>query len=453
MMVGLRADSDEDRPSSVQEGGVNATSDSRPQPPAGDERLESVVAFQRFLKRLTPRVMQWVWSVPTADREDVVQEFFLLTHRRRESYDPRRGTWVEWSYPFAIGVLRNYLKAMRRRTARVDVARAEIPDVAVDRPSPEDEVEGESMRRLLARCLETLDPESTSILIARAVDGLSMEKIAAAHEIPLGRANRIYQATRERLQAMLDDDGDRKRQRGCAVLPISVDQVLAADGAPDSGSSTAQRVWQRLGPRIAKDAAPGTLRDDGTDVTPFARLPPIAPGAQRAARALRALLGPRGLPALTYVLGAATAALVTYEIMKDGGEARRDTTAEARLLGPIASRPVVLSPGPAPTAGPEPSEPPRSGSSAAGELRADAGTSERPEAGSDASADGLGATSEALFDQGSDAFQQGRYAAAIRAFRRHASKYPQGPHAETRDKLLALAIIRAERQAASERAW
>jgi RNA polymerase sigma factor (sigma-70 family) len=431
---------------------VNATSDNRPQPPAGDERLESVLAFQRFLKRLTPRVKQWVWSVPAADREDVVQEFFLLAHRRRDSYDPRLGSWTEWSYPFAMGILRNYMKTTHRRTARVDVAHGEIPDVAVDRPSPEDEVEGESMHRLLRKCLEALDPESGSILIARAVDGLSMETIAAAHKIPVKRANRIYEATRERLQAMLDDDGDRKRERGCAVLPISVDQVLAADGAPDSASATAQRVWQRLAPRIAKDVARGALLDDGTDIPPFARLPPIAPGAQLAARVLRALLGPRARSALTWVFGAVTGAVVTYVVMKDGGGARGDTTAEARLLGPGTSAPVALSPGPAPTAGPERSAPRSSGFSTAGELRADGGAPERTEAGSDAGAAGLGETSEALFDQGSDAFQQGRYAAAIRAFRKHAAKYPQGPHTEARDNLLALAIIRAAHQTASEAA-
>src|SRR5262249_12386395 len=145
-----------------------------------------------------------------------------------------------------------------------------------------------------------------------------------------------YHEGRERLQKALDRDQARMRAASIAVLPITLDQLLASERDPAGLSQEAmRRIWKTLHRRMAADTE--------------------SRGA--VARVLRALLDPR----VSHVLAAAAGAFATYLLMKSPPAPRRDAAAEVRML---ASRPPALPLGPeAPEQG--------TGASGAPELQAD----------------------------------------------------------------------------------
>jgi TolA-binding protein len=69
---------------------------------------------------------------------------------------------------------------------------------------------------------------------------------------------------------------------------------------------------------------------------------------------------------------------------------------------------------------------------------------ERMDSGAGPAEDDI-AEEQALFDKGSNAYQHGSYAEAIKLLQAHAGKHPRGRYAEQREKLLTLALFRAGR--------
>jgi TolA-binding protein len=129
--------------------------------------------------------------------------------------------------------------------------------------------------------------------------------------------------------------------------------------------------------------------------------------------------------------------------------AQNATTAEAHAAASSLVAPVESSHDPAPTETAAPS----AGPVELPELRADvdpalsidAGAAERTDAGAGAAGRDDLAGEQSLFDLGSTAYQGGYYEDAIKAFREHANKYPQGHYSAARERLLILALIRVGR--------
>jgi RNA polymerase sigma factor (sigma-70 family) len=401
------------------------------------------------------------WSVPVADRDDISQEALLRAYQCRESFDPSNGDHVPWAYAIFGGVVRNYRKVRARRLKRVDVAASDLPEVAVDAPSPEEETDDEMTRALFDKCLAGLDADARAILLARDRDGIPMPEIASAQGVSVSTAYAYYQDAREQLQTALDREQNRKRALGLAVLPIGLDQLLGSEPAPAAvGADTMERIWKKLDRAMAADKAAGRLGDDGTAVERYMGVPKPAPRVGPLGRALRPLLDPRVLPAVTGLLGAAGGAIVAFAIMRappgqpDGfavaahtGEAA--AASSARLRGPASSDapgPERSAPAPdTPELRAEAGAPAMRASSGALAPRVAAGAPElRPDAGP-AARDDL-AREQALYDQGSTLYQEGKYSDAIEAFQKEANEHPGGRFAAARDRLWTLALIRAGRK-------
>jgi RNA polymerase sigma factor (sigma-70 family) len=438
-------------------------------PPAADERLTTEQAFSQLVNRVTPRALRWfarLCAGPAADREDVLQDALLKAYQKRESYDPARSRWEQWFYGFFVGEVLNYQKRRRRRIKRVDVAPGDLPDIAVDSPSPEEETEQTMRRRLLEKCIGNLDRRTVAIIFAKDLDGFDMEAIAAAHEVSVPRAYALYRDGKERLRRALEREQEGKRALGVAVAPITLDQLLASEDEPvDVPEDAMWRIWKSLDRVMAADKAAGRLGDDGTEVQRYMGVPRTAPRAGSLVRALRALLDPRVSHALTAVASAVGGAFITYQIMNGPADRPHALTDEARTREAAAAT-VALLLGPAPIDVPasERSAPARE----APELRADAGVPAvrassgapalrvdgdalelRPDAGPVASAaarDDI-AAEQLLYEQGSTLYQEGKFSDAIEAFQKHSSEHPGGRFAAARDRLWTLALIRAGRAA------
>ena len=404
------------------------TTPSPPEPPEPDERLATTQAFRRFAAHVSVCAGRWLTGlgVSDADRDDVLQEVLLQMYQRRESYDPALGRWKAWAFGFVGRAVLNYHKRRGNRIKRVDVARDVLPDIATSSPSPEEKTEAVMMQALLEKCLANLDVDSRAILHAKA-EGIEMPDIAAALGLSLSAAYARLNAARTRLQAALDREQRRKLSLGVAVIPLSIDQLLASDTAiVHFSTETMRRVWKTLDRVMAADVAAGRLGDDGTEVPRYMGSPDVAPRARLAARILRAL-GPRVRSALTHVAAAAIGAVATYAPLGHDSTHADARTASSLVAGVEDSRNL------APT-----------GTAAPSTARS-SGAVERTDAGSGPHTAGrdIIAGEQALIDFGTTAYQSGKYEVAIKVLREHANKYPRGQFSDAREKLFILALLRS----------
>jgi RNA polymerase sigma factor (sigma-70 family) len=421
-----------------------------PKPRSSDERLVTAHAFRRFVARVRLRAGRWIAhrGVPEGERDDVLQAALLRMYRQREHYDPALGCWESWAYTFVDRVAKTHSKGRLNRIKVVDVAiKDDLPDLVSDAPSPEEEHAATMMQALLDKCMANLDDDSRAALHASA-EGIEMRDIAAALGLSLPGAYARVKTARARLQAALDREQNRKRALGVLVLPLTIDQLLASDTTTAHFSAeTMQRIWKTLDRVMAADVAAGKLWDDGTEVLRYMGSPNVtAPRTGLGARILRTL-GPRTLSVLTHVGTAAASAGVVYLLMRHDPP-DNEPTADARAATSRVAR-VEYPRDPAPSDTAAPSTAPSAGAAPLPELRADAGTAPRTDAGSGPRAAGRDdSTGEvSLFDLGSIAFQSNHYEDAITALREHAIKYPRCAYSDARERLFTLSLIRIGRKA------
>jgi RNA polymerase sigma-70 factor (ECF subfamily) len=99
--------------------------------------------------------------------DDVVQDIWLIAVRRIRRFDPTAGSFHAWLCGIAANVLRNHLRARRRRADRQE-------PLASD-PAAADRRRGERV----AEALATLPERSERVLRMKYLDRMSVAEIAA----------------------------------------------------------------------------------------------------------------------------------------------------------------------------------------------------------------------------------------------------------------------------------
>jgi RNA polymerase sigma-70 factor (ECF subfamily) len=115
--------------------------------------------------------------LPVDDAADATQEVFVAAWRKREQFDPSRGSLGGWLF----GIARNTCVDFHRRRARVPDPVPEPSNTASARPT--DDV---ADRLLLAGALEQLPDRQRSVLVASFVEGWTNQEVADRLELPLG---------------------------------------------------------------------------------------------------------------------------------------------------------------------------------------------------------------------------------------------------------------------------
>ncbi|MGE0789076.1 MAG: RNA polymerase sigma factor [Sandaracinaceae bacterium] len=144
-------------------------------------------------------------GVADRDLADLLQEVFLVVHRRRADYDAGRPVRA-WIWGICLGLARNYRRRAFRRLERlmdrdVDSVDARLPDA---------EVESRRARERGLRMLEALDPEKRAVFVMFEVEGLSGREIAEQLGVPVGTVHsRLHAARRELTDALAREGVDR----------------------------------------------------------------------------------------------------------------------------------------------------------------------------------------------------------------------------------------------------
>lgn len=142
-------------------------------------------------------------GVPEAGVDDVVQDTFLVLHRRLAEYDGRASI-KRWALGICVKVVADHRRRWRRKEAQcVPHAADSGGDVALASlaPSPSAEVEQNEALRLVEALLAELDEEKREVLVLAQLEEMSVPEIA---EVLGANVNTIY----ARLRAARKDFDD-----------------------------------------------------------------------------------------------------------------------------------------------------------------------------------------------------------------------------------------------------
>lgn len=162
----------------------------------------------------------FVWAslqrmgVRDADLDDLMQEVFLVVHRKLPTFDgsSRVTTWL-------FGIALRVAAAHRRRAYnRRERTSAEPPDRGATDPrdGPEGAAEAAEARAELGEILDGMDLEKRVVFVMFEIEELDCEAIAQALEIPIGTVHSRLHSARKDFQSALGRRaarGDRARIR------------------------------------------------------------------------------------------------------------------------------------------------------------------------------------------------------------------------------------------------
>ena len=143
-------------------------------------------------------------GVTPASLDDVVQETFVLVHRRLAEFEGRSSlrTWVSG---ILLNVVRHHRRSMARKSPH-ELSREEPTDVAslqAGGRTPHESAELAEGTRLLQRILDTLDEDKREVLVLAELEELPVPEIAEALGLKLNTAySRLRLARQEFEQAL-----------------------------------------------------------------------------------------------------------------------------------------------------------------------------------------------------------------------------------------------------------
>lgn len=167
----------------------------------------------------TPRLYDehadFVWrslarlGIPEADREDLLQEVFVVVHRTRNEYRGD-GKVTTWLYGITLRIASRH-----RRWRRV---REEVPSASFTARAPETPEAVASTRQradLVTRLVDQLAEDKRCVFILFELQGLSCQEIADTLDVPVGTVYSRLHAARAQFKLawlQLEDGSPQPRQ-------------------------------------------------------------------------------------------------------------------------------------------------------------------------------------------------------------------------------------------------
>lgn len=136
-------------------------------------------------------------GIPSAGIDDVVQEVFLVLHRRRAEFRGESSVRT-WLHGIAAYVARRHRDALRLRAERT-AALAEPPGP----PLPDAQLAQRRALQTLDRLLDQLVDEQREVFVLTEIAGCSAPEIAAALGMNLNTVYSRLRLARERMQRAL----------------------------------------------------------------------------------------------------------------------------------------------------------------------------------------------------------------------------------------------------------
>jgi RNA polymerase sigma-70 factor (ECF subfamily) len=134
------------------------------------------------------------FGVPPKDLDDLAQDVFLVVHRRRLDYDPRRPI-----RPWLCGIAFRVASDWRRRAHHRELGDADIDAFATE-PISDRHVEAQ---QLVVRALSRLSFDQRAVVVLCDLEGHTAGEAAAHLGVPTGTVySRLHEARRLFVQAV-----------------------------------------------------------------------------------------------------------------------------------------------------------------------------------------------------------------------------------------------------------
>jgi RNA polymerase sigma-70 factor (ECF subfamily) len=163
--------------------------------------LSEPTAFGELFERHFDSVYRFLARRVGSDAaQDLAADVFLVAFRSRSRFDLRRVDALPWLYGIAANLLRNQIRADRRRGA------AERALAALVVRSPKDDIDLElvGLREDLRRALLQLPERDREILLLAVWEGLPYESVSQALDLPIGTVKSRLHRARRALEEQID---------------------------------------------------------------------------------------------------------------------------------------------------------------------------------------------------------------------------------------------------------
>ena len=173
-------------------------------PRARERQLDVEAVYQQTVD-FAWRTLQRL-GVPESDLEDVLQEVYVVVHRRLPSYGGqcRLTTWV-------FGICRRVANRHRRRAWFRRQSHTAVEPSPVDERTPEEAAARSEARRQLETILGKLGPELRAVFVMFEVEGQSCQDIAELMGVPVGTVHSRLHTARKRREKAAAKLGGPKR--------------------------------------------------------------------------------------------------------------------------------------------------------------------------------------------------------------------------------------------------
>lgn len=159
--------------------------------------------FSELYEQWFDEVARWIRALggPEADRDDLVQDVFLVVYRRLHDFDGQNV--AGWLYQIARRRVRDFRRLLWVKhlfgTTSVPLSEGLI----VGGASPSESLETKEKRALLLDILDTLNAEQRAAFVLFEIEGYSGDEIARIQGIPINTVwARIHKA-RKKLKARI----------------------------------------------------------------------------------------------------------------------------------------------------------------------------------------------------------------------------------------------------------
>ncbi|MEO8902461.1 MAG: RNA polymerase sigma factor [Polyangiaceae bacterium] len=168
--------------------------------------------FRAVYERWFNDVSRWIRAMggPEAEREDLVQDVFLVVHRRLPDFDGQN--LAGWLYQIARHRVRDFRRLLWVKHTLF--GRAPLPESLTSAgASPSESLETSEKQAKLLALLAQLNETERAALVLFEIDGYSGERIAEIQGVPLNTVwARIYKA-RKKLKNSLSKLESQPRKR------------------------------------------------------------------------------------------------------------------------------------------------------------------------------------------------------------------------------------------------
>lgn len=177
--------------------------------PSPEGEAPSDLTFEGLYEQRFEDVSRWVRALGAAeaDRDDLVQEIFLVVHRRLADFDGQNV--AGWLYQIARRKVRDHRRLLWVKHLFGKTSLPLVDAMLTTKQSAFDELETKQKRQLLAELLEKLNEDQRAAFVLFEIEGASGEEIAALTGVPVNTVwARIHKARKK-----LQDQAERFEKR------------------------------------------------------------------------------------------------------------------------------------------------------------------------------------------------------------------------------------------------